>query len=174
MTSGRVSPELCGVIEGEGMETYRPVTVEEKIEWLSRARGIKLELEALKETKRSMRGKATSTTACNKEPVVSGSRDPHKFDGLPLLAACIAERENALHKTQAEIIKAISTVKDATLRALLHQRYVNCKHWHEVAENIHYSEPRTHDKHKQALKEIRITRTMIERTKSQKGAAIRQ
>lgn len=174
MTSGRVSVELCGVIAGEGMKNTAPVTVEEKIEWLSRARGIKLELEAMKETKRSMRGKATSTTASYKGIVVCGSSDPHKFDGLALLAACIKERENELKKTQAEILKAIGTVKDATLRTLLHQRYVNCKPWHEVAEDIHYSEPRVHAKHKQALREIRITQGMIERSKLQNGGAIRQ
>ena len=51
-TRTTASAELAGMIAGESMGTYRPVTVEEKIIWLSRARGIKLELEALQETKR--------------------------------------------------------------------------------------------------------------------------
>ena len=173
-TRTTASAELAGMIAGESMGTYRPVTVEEKIIWLSRARGIKLELEALQETKRGMRQKATATTASYSAIVVSGSADPHKYDGLALLAASIKERENELRKTQAEITKAIGTVKDSTLRTLLHQRYVNCKHWHEVAADIHYSEPRTHSKHKQALKEIRITRGMIDRIERKNGGAMRQ
>lgn len=172
-TKTAASVELTGMIAGESMGTYRPVTVEEKIIWLSRARGIKLELEALQETKRGMRQKATSTTASYSAIVVSGSADPHKYDGLALLAASIKKRENELRKTQAEITKAIGTVKDSTLRTLLHQRYVNCKYWHEVAEAIHYSEQQTSNKHKQALKEIRITRGMIERSKPKNGGEIR-
>lgn len=173
MTRNAASVELAGMGLGESMKNNSPVTIEEKERWLSRARGIKLELAALEETKKEATEKATSTTAGYKAIVVNGSSDPHKFDYVAVLALAIKEREAELRKAQAVITKAIGTVKDPTQRALLQQRYVNCKYWHEVAKSIHYSEQQTYTLHKKALKEIRITRSMINAESLENSGGIR-
>lgn len=110
-------------------------------EWLNRGYGIELEIRALE---------TAGVTAEGREP------PPGCF------AAYIKGRVADLNKVLAETLLAIGAVDDPILRALLIERYVNFKHWMDVADALHYSEVHVKGKlHSRALEAVKRAYTSI-------------
>ena len=163
MTSGRVSAELCGVIAGEGMETYRPVTVEEKKKWLKQVSRAVEELADLYDAREKELGRVSSTTASYSSVVVGGSKSPHKFDEISFTSVLISQKEREIKKRKEETMRAILTVRSREQRSVLTELYINCRSISETAEELSYSERHVKRLHKDGISNIRITRRMIEK-----------
>lgn len=55
-----------------------------------------------------------------------------------------------------EIVQAISGVDDVLLRTILTARYINCKTWRQIAEDMEIDERWVYRLHKKALEKINI------------------
>ena len=110
-------------------------------DWLSRAYKIDREVAALEEAKQSILDdltRCTSQLTANKvqtSQVNTSERMMHKYTEL---AMQIDRRIDALIDTKAEILAAVERVEDATLRALLVNRYVNLMRWEYIAVKMDY------------------------------------
>lgn len=148
---------------GEAMKNTNAVTIAEKKSWLRRVSRAVEDLTDLMESRQAGFHKATSTTTSYGAPVVAGDKDPHKFDSLALLDACIAQKERQIAALQKEVLQAILTVKDIPQRKVLRELYINCRSVTEAADVLHYSERHVKRLHAAGVDNIRITRSMIDR-----------
>lgn len=159
---------------GEDMKRKNAVTVEEKKKWLKRVSWAVQDLADLLESKQAGFNKATSVTASYSAAVVASTKDPHKFDGLALLDACIADKERQIADLQREILQAVLTVKDIPQRKVLRELYINCRTIPEAAEVLHYSERHVKRLHAAGVDNIRITRTMLNKSGKKKTTTLPQ
>ena len=175
-TRTTASVELAGMIAGESMGTYRPVTVEEKKKWLRRVSWAWEDLQDLYEEKEENYHRTTAKTASYSAVVVSGSKNAHKYDSLSLsrIEARIARKEKQLERLRRETLRAIDSVKDKTQRDVLKEIYVNCRTIPETAARVGYGERQTQRYHARALENIRITRSMIEKNTDKTASKIAQ
>ena len=56
----------------------------------------------------------------------------------------------------AKVVNAVNTVEDPDEHAVLSLRYVNCKRWEDIADQLGYSEIRMYQIHDKALESIQI------------------
>lgn len=108
-------------------------------QWLSRGRGINREIDALLETKRQMYEQLISITSAPTGDVVSGTKDPHKFDKLVELGDRIDRRIDELAGIKTEILDAINKLDDWRYREVLRSRYIDMKQFEQIAVDMHYS-----------------------------------
>lgn len=90
-----------------------------------------------------------------KETVVSGGGDNDPMVQYVDLEKKIDERVDELHMVKVEILNAINTVPDCTLRTLLIERYINFKTWEQIAVNLNYTYRQTVRLHGRALEIIK-------------------
>ena len=74
---------------------------------------------------------------------------------VDIIAKIEAEEQKAL-PIIAKIIDAINTVEDPTEHSILTLRYVKCKRWEVIAQELSYSEQRIFQIYDQALLHIKI------------------
>ena len=106
----------------------------------------------MEQAKAEERRRVLSITSSPSNTVVSGTKDPHKYDRLIELESKIDEiidREIAIKK---EILDFISMISDVRYRGLLIARYVRFMTWERIAVQMHYSYKQTIRLHKAALK----------------------
>lgn len=108
-------------------------------QWLSRGRGINREIDALLKSKDEMFNQLTSITAAPSGDVVSGTKDPHKFDRLVELGDQIDRRIDELAGIKSEILATINRLEDWRYRELLRSRYIDMKNFEQIAVDMHYS-----------------------------------
>ena len=159
----QASVEKKPVCLGESMKNANAVTSEEKKKWLKRVAWAVADLADLLENKQEMFEQATSVTAGYSGAVVAGSKNPHKFDGVSLLDACIAQKERQIEQLQKEILNAILSVKEIPQRKVLREIYINCRSIGETADALNYSDRHVKRLHAAGLDNIRITRAMIDK-----------
>lgn len=174
-TRNAVTADFGGLISGETMGKYKPVSAEEKKIWLKRVKRAVNDLMDLQESKREAMEQATSTTASYSAAVVASTKNPHKFDTVSLIDACIEQKSRQIETLQREVMQAILTVKDINQRKVLRELYIHCRSVSEAAERLHYSERHVKRLHKAGLDNIRITRSMMDKTiKRQNQGGIKQ
>lgn len=114
------------------------MTIKEAKEWLNRGYKLNEEINQLEAAKRTMYDRLTSITPAYEGEIVSGTKDPHKYDAYAAYCADIDSRVDELFEIKREIQQAISKVDDAKLRALLLARYINFMTFEEIAVNMSY------------------------------------
>lgn len=120
--------------------------------WLNRGWKLDTEIKMLEQAKAEERRRVLSITSSPSNTVVSGTKDPHKYDRLIELENKIDEiidREIAIKK---EILDFISMITDVRYRGLLIARYVRFMTWERIAVQMHYGYRQTLRLHKAALK----------------------
>lgn len=120
--------------------------------WLNRGWKLDTEIKMLEQAKAEERRRVLSITSSPSNTVVSGTKDPHKYDRLIELESKIDEiidREIAIKK---EILDFISMITDVRYRGLLIARYVRFMTWERIAVQMHYGYRQTLRLHKAALK----------------------
>lgn len=120
--------------------------------WLNRGWKLDTEIKMLEQAKAEERRRVLSITSSPSNTVVSGTKDPHKYDRLIELESKIDEiidREIAIKK---EILDFISMITDVRYRGLLIARYVRFMTWERIAVQMHYGYRQTLRLHKEALK----------------------
>ncbi len=125
-------------------------------EWLNRARTIDKEIDLLLEAQEKAFDRCTSTTSPIRDCVVSGGgtdRDS-KLTAYAELSRDIDGRIDELIEIKREILTAINSIPDGTLRTLLISRYINIKDWTDVAKDIGYEVRSTTRLHGEALIQI--------------------
>lgn len=120
-------------------------------EWLSRARSIEGELDALTEAREIMEARLTKGVQTLTGDTVQSSKDPHAFDKLGELTWQIMEQTRELDRVKAEIEAVIRKVENGKYRELLVRRYLNGKTFEEVAVKMHYTWRQVHRLHGRAL-----------------------
>lgn len=123
-------------------------------EWLYRAWNLKTEIAQLREELRAEEEKITRIVAATDKPMVSSTKDPHRYDALADLSRQI---ENNIYKRLrmlTDIQDAIETVEDVRCRMLLRKRFIECKDWKRISAEMGYSDRQMKRLYGKAVKEI--------------------
>ena len=125
-------------------------------EWLMRAWHIQREIDTLRASYEQEYAQATSITSQLTADVVSGTKNPHKFDKLAELQETVFGDCEKLFAIKTEIIRTISRVDNVTYRTLLEKRYLEYKTWEQIAVEMNYSYSQiVKYKHPQALNAVK-------------------
>lgn len=122
--------------------------------WLNRARNIDREIDSLLRERSEMRDMLFSVTSNYEAIVVSGTKDPHKFDRLAILETEIDSQIDNLVSVKAEILRAINKLDDGRFRDVLRLRYLESRTFEQIAVEINYSYKQTCRIHGRALLKI--------------------
>lgn len=122
--------------------------------WLNRARNIDREIDSLLRERTEERNKVLSVTSSYEAIVVSGTKDPHKFDRLAELETEIDNQIDNLVSVKAEILRAINKLEDGRFRDVLRLRYLESRTFEQIAVEINYSYKQTCRIHGRALLKI--------------------
>lgn len=125
-------------------------------EWLNRARTLDKEIDALESARVKAMERCLSITAKPRDIVVSGgvSDQDSRLVAYADLSRQIDEMVDKLCDTKTEILKAIQTVDDGTLRTLLVERYINIKTWEQIAVDMNKSYQWVCELHGRALEKV--------------------
>lgn len=123
-------------------------------EWLNRGYRLDSEINQLEQAKRNMLDTITNTTPNYSGEVVSGTRNPHKYDAYIAYCEKIDRRIDELYAIKEEIQDAIAMVPDNMQRMILISRYVNFRTWEQIAVDLNYSRRAVLNIHAHALGEI--------------------
>ena len=85
------------------------------------------------------RDRATSVTQALGAVIVSGTKEPHKFDNLVELEETITNSVTELVRVKTEILRLIQRVPDRNQRLVLTAYYLDMATWEQVAVDMHYS-----------------------------------
>ena len=127
-------------------------------QWLNRGYRINEEIdELIKEQKQALL-QATSTALCGGEgekvQSSNGNTTERRFVNYVAYSETIDKRIDELYAVKNEILTAINTVADNTLRELLILRYIKFYTWEEIAVKMGYTFQWAHVLHKRALQNI--------------------
>lgn len=123
-------------------------------EFLNRAYKLNVEIEELTQEKERLFTSITKTVSSLGSEVVSGTKDPHKFDTYANYGAEIDARVEKLIGIKREIKSVIYKVNDTKLRALLLARYINFKTFEQIAVDMSYDWRHIMRLHKEALQTV--------------------
>lgn len=108
-------------------------------EWLSRARNLDREVDALEEAKRKTWEHLTGEGADPSADRVQSTPNPHRFDVYAEMAALVDSRVDELVAARAEIMRVIFQVEKRSRREVLIRYYLNCHSLRQIADDLHYS-----------------------------------
>lgn len=108
-------------------------------EWLSRARNLDREVDALEEAKRKTWEHLTGVGADPSADRVQSTPNPHRFDVYAEMAALVDSRVDELVAARAEIMRVICMVGKRSRREVLIRYYLNCNSLRQIADDLHYS-----------------------------------
>jgi len=141
------------------MTTPDNITTADIKRWLSRGRGIAREIEALKEAKTVAVNRAASVSARAGNKRLGGrkSRLEDKLVTVEVYSDEIDTKITDLHATLMEIMHAIYTIDDSNQRQVLIGRYIQFKHWWEIADSMGYCVNNVRDHlHRKALNAMKV------------------
>lgn len=107
--------------------------------WLSRARNLDKEVNALLRAKMEERDRLSTITTSTADVRVRSSGDLHKFDRLIELENKIDEIIDRELAVKQEIIELIDKVQNRVYKTLLTDRYIRFLTWERIAVDMHYS-----------------------------------
>ena len=123
-------------------------------QYLNRARRIDKEIDALLRLVQTTRDSVESVTQNYDKDTTTGTKNPHKFDGLVELESMVEQKIEELIALKADILDTISKLKDNRQRILLTKYYLQMLTWEQVAVDMDYSFQHTMRMHGYALQEI--------------------
>lgn len=126
-------------------------------QWLNRGYRINEEIDELMREQKQALLQATSTALGGGEKVQSsnGNTAERRFVNYAAYSETIDKRIDELYAVKNEILTAINSVDDNTLRELLILRYIKFYTWEEIAEKMNYSYVHVvHNLHPKALKRV--------------------
>ena len=130
-------------------------------EWLMRGWEINTEINTLLEEKEKAFSQACSVTApTDRERVTTMRRNTSEEKFVRYsnedYEKEIDRRIDELYQIKLEILSAIGTVNDSTLRKLLVKRYLQFKTWEQIAVEMNYSYMHVTRLHGKALQEVKM------------------
>ena len=127
-------------------------------EWLNKGRKLDIELKQLREERTQALDLACSCTSCpSNEKVQTSTKNTSdgKFAAYTEYSAMINKKEFELLVYKSRMHNLINRLDNPTYRTLLSLRYINCKTWEQIAEDMHYSYVHiVHRLHPMALNEV--------------------
>lgn len=123
-------------------------------QYLSRARRVDKEIEALLRLVQTTRESLESITQNYEGDVTTGTKNPHKFDRLVELESIVDKKVDELIDMKADILTTIVQLKDTRQRILLTEYYLEMKTWEQVAVDMNYSWRQIMNLHGYALQEV--------------------
>ena len=127
-------------------------------EFLSRAYLLDQQIKSKLEQLESLRALALKCTASSDGERVSASSDPKKFEGVMVkiidMETEISDDIERLVDIKKEISKSIATVESTAHRLLLEYRYILCKTWVDIADELGYTERAIFIMHGKVLKKF--------------------
>ena len=120
-------------------------------QWLSRARNIDREINALLKVKEDTYDRILHITQSYTSDVVSGTKDPHRFDRIAELESMIDREIDRLVEIKAEIESKIFQLNDGMYREVLRLRYLEGKTFEQISVDLNYSWRQTCRLHGRAL-----------------------
>lgn len=131
------------------------MTVKTVKEWLNKGRKLDTELKQLREERKIALDLACScTAACDNEKIQSSTKNTSdgKFAAYTEYSSMIDKKEFELLAYKSRMHNLINQLDNPSYRALLSLRYINCKTWEQIAEDMHYTTRNVHKIHGGALK----------------------
>ena len=131
------------------------MTVKTVKEWLNKGRKLDTELKQLREERKIALDLACScTVACDNEKIQSSTKNTSdgKFAAYTEYSSMIDKKEFELLAYKSRMHNLINQLDNPSYRALLSLRYINCKTWEQIAEDMHYTTRNVHKIHGGALK----------------------
>lgn len=128
-------------------------------EWLNKGRKINIELQQLREERKQAFDLACNCTSCpSGEKVQSSQRNTTdmKYAAYTEYASIIDQKEFELLVHRSRMRRMINMLDNSTYRALLTARYINCKTWEQIAEDMHYTVRNIYILHGEALKQLSL------------------
>ncbi len=128
-------------------------------EWLNKGRKLDIELKQLREERKQALDLACSCTSCpNDEKVQTSTKNTSdgKFAAYTEYSAMIDKKEAELLVYKSRMHNLINRLDNPTYRTLLSLRYINCKTWEQIAEDMHYMVRNIYNLHEQALKALSL------------------
>ena len=122
--------------------------------WLSRGFNLKREKEQLERMRAETLTRLTKMTQNISGEVVSGTKDPYKFDEIVQLDMEIDEAMKKLDAARLEIFRTIQKLPNRRHRMVLLGRYYECLAWSDLATLMHYEERQLFRLHGAALAAI--------------------
>lgn len=126
-------------------------------EWFEKGRKLDKEVSALKEAKQKAFELAYGTSADTGNERVQqshGNTTEDKFTAYADYSRQLEERTAKLLCYRKKMHEVIDKVDNPVYRALLTERYINCKTWEQVADDMGNSVRWIHRLQKRALKEL--------------------
>ena len=144
------------------MPASRNTSDETTKEWLNNARKLSDEVEQLKYAKEKAYNDACRTSIGYGDERVQTSKinsSEQKFTIYAEYSSLLSQKIEELEKYQTRVLMAIYLIDNVVLRTLLIARYINCKTWEQIAEDMGYSDKWVktglHSKALKALEDIR-------------------
>ena len=129
-------------------------------EYLSQARNLDLEIDAMNMQLVALNALATRSTSTLQDVMVCHSRDVHDresiYASLIDLNREIDREVDRLVDLKREIMHVIREVEDPVLRNLLNLRYLCYKSWKEIATAMHCTKSNVMKYHRQALAAVHV------------------
>lgn len=128
-------------------------------EFLKKGRRHEFELRELKEARLKALANACSVTArTDREGVHSsaGNATENKLITYADYSAEIEKRMKELAEYRAEMLALINTIENSVCRAIFIARYINCKTWDCIADEMNYTVRNILILHKKTLKEMHL------------------
>lgn len=120
-------------------------------EWLNRARKVDTEIETLVLARDRERDRVLKMTQSLDGILVSGTRDPHRYDKLAELELELDRQIDRLVDIKAEVAKEIARLSNPMHRMVLTKRYIECLTFEKIAVELKYSYKQTCRIHGRAL-----------------------
>lgn len=127
-------------------------------EWLSNGRKLEGEVYQLREACRRAYELATLGSADRGGEKVQTSRQntsENRFAAYVCYRERLEEEIEKLLKYRSKMMEVIERTKDCTYKSILIARYINCKSWEQIAEELNYNLRWVHRMHTRALEDVR-------------------
>ncbi|MBE7044769.1 MAG: hypothetical protein E7397_04515 [Ruminococcaceae bacterium] len=112
-------------------------------EFLNHARKLNIEVKQLQDAKQEAFASACGTSidySAERVQSSSGNSSERKLITYSDFSVMLDERIAELEAYRAEVLAKIELLENATYRTLLIARYINCKTWEQIAEEMGYSD----------------------------------
>lgn len=141
--------------------------------WLNRARKLNEERGNEFLRLREFEDAAYKITVNYSPSAGGGSKNPRKIEPYAVSSAFLKNSNKEVKKLQKEILKAISTLRDADQVQVCILRYVELCEWKEIADKMKYSRRHVFRIHDEAIKNIKIPSAVCNKPKQKNEQIIK-
>ena len=123
-------------------------------EFLNHARKLNIEVKQLQEAKQESFAFACGTSidySAERVQSSSGNNAERKLITYSDFSVMLDERIAELEAYRSEVLAKIELLENATYRTLLIARYINCKTWEQIANDMNFGERHIYRIHGRAL-----------------------